>query len=944
MVNYPTSLDTDSTLYNVTDNVDYVLAIHHNALKDAVIAIETALGITGAFNFAPISHTQALSSITDPVGNTTWSLSNESLKLQFPNDIGGGMDGGLEIEAIGIFTGDLVHIHQHTGSVGAVTLLHIESVDTDVTPLKIVGTGTNSVDVTGNIAVSGTVDGIDVAGRDHDPTVAGDLNHNDLSNIDAGDIKHITAAQLGALHTVVVAGDLNHNDLANINAGDSYEHITQTQKDALHAIVTTLTHTALTGKNDETDIKHLTDAQQTALHAAVVAGDLNHNDLANIDAGDIKHITAAQLGALHTVVVAGDLNHNDLANINAGDTYEHISATQLAALHTKYALTEDLSSNEIAQLQTIGEVTTIIAGQWGYVGALTEDVQTHMTAGNPHTSSASDTDLSNHAGDEDAHHLTFEPGDEDAAIATHAALTATHGVTEVADVADLHSENHPLTTSGTHTGALPLIDLALGTSGDIIIMGSSDWEVLNKGSDSDVLTLVSGYPAWQTAGAPGSHTIDSGSHSDVGTISEAKGVLLWWAGSAWDGLAAAATVGHILVCDNVDGTISWQAPAGAPPHTMASHSDDDTYDIVTTGDIDLNPIGAGDILSITPTITLPASTSWRGMHVDGSSLDPTGANCEISGLKIHFSGISMTNNPNVWGLHVTMPATYGSATEYAARLEGDAKVVEFCNDLYAIEASAGATKLSIAADDDTYTGIVTSDGGVLKYRTKAEILSDIGAAPALHDLDSSIHGDVSSVVDAKGAMLYQAVSGTWSRLTPPDTVGEILACDNIDGAISWQAPAGGGDDVANLIGAANSALIPCIRDVSGDPYTIMSYAATAATICNVDGNDHEIWFTLPMPVERGGLSLHLASMVLSLEDADGDDYINYIQIYGLENENKWNWIYDDTNRTAKGRYVYNFTDQDTTGYDHVKVGLRCVVTTRLDLRITAVGVECYYDT
>ncbi|MCK5614140.1 hypothetical protein KAR91_70400, partial [Candidatus Pacearchaeota archaeon] len=77
---------------------------------------------------------------------------------------------------------------------------------------------------------------------------------------------------------------------------------------------------------------------------------------------------------------------------------------------------------------------------------------------------------------------------------------------------------------------------------------------------------------------------------------------------------------------------------------------------------------------------------------------------------------------------------------------------------------------------------------------------------------------------------------------------------------------------------------------------------------------------------------------------DGDDYINYIQIYGLENENKWNWIYDDTNRTAKGRYVYNFTDQDTTGYDHVKVGLRCVVTTRLDLRITAVGVECYYDT
>ncbi len=41
------------------------------------------------------------------------------------------------------------------------------------------------------------------------------------------------------------------------------------------------------------------DANATAHHTATVAGDLNHNDLANIDAADIKHITAAQLAALH---------------------------------------------------------------------------------------------------------------------------------------------------------------------------------------------------------------------------------------------------------------------------------------------------------------------------------------------------------------------------------------------------------------------------------------------------------------------------------------------------------------------------------------------------------------------------------------------------------------------------------------------------------------------
>lgn len=39
-----------------------------------------------------------------------------------------------------------------------------------------------------------------VSNAHHEPTVAGDLNHNDLANIDADDVKHITAVQLAALH------------------------------------------------------------------------------------------------------------------------------------------------------------------------------------------------------------------------------------------------------------------------------------------------------------------------------------------------------------------------------------------------------------------------------------------------------------------------------------------------------------------------------------------------------------------------------------------------------------------------------------------------------------------------------------------------------------------------------------------------------------------------
>ena len=54
--------------------------------------------------------------------------------------------------------------------------------------------------------------------------------------------------------------------------------------------------------------------------------------------------------------------------------------------------------------------------------------------------------------------------------------------------------------------------------------------------------------------------------------------------------------------------------------------------------------------------------------------------------------------------------------------------------------TSGTITGGIAADDATYTGIVTVDTGVLKYRTKAEVLSDIGAqATTLEDSPGSDH-------------------------------------------------------------------------------------------------------------------------------------------------------------------------------------------------------------
>jgi len=43
--NYPTALDDDTSLYDVTDGVSTVVAAHHNNIKEAIKALETKIGI-----------------------------------------------------------------------------------------------------------------------------------------------------------------------------------------------------------------------------------------------------------------------------------------------------------------------------------------------------------------------------------------------------------------------------------------------------------------------------------------------------------------------------------------------------------------------------------------------------------------------------------------------------------------------------------------------------------------------------------------------------------------------------------------------------------------------------------------------------------------------------------------------------------------------------------
>jgi hypothetical protein len=105
-----------------------------NAAADAAppaVAAASALGTTtDPFQFSLEDHTHRalLDDISNPSGDTSFTMANKSLSFTWtaPTAL------ALELEMTGEFTGDLLHVHQHTGNVGAGThLVHVEGVDAD---------------------------------------------------------------------------------------------------------------------------------------------------------------------------------------------------------------------------------------------------------------------------------------------------------------------------------------------------------------------------------------------------------------------------------------------------------------------------------------------------------------------------------------------------------------------------------------------------------------------------------------------------------------------------------------------------------------------------------------------------------------------------------------------------------------------------------------------
>ena len=76
---------------------------------------------------------------------------------------------------------------------------------------------------------------------------------------------------------------------------------------------------------------------------------------------------------------------------------------------------------------------------------------------------------------------------------------------------------------------------------------------------------------------------------------------------------------------------------------------------------------------------------------------------------------------------------------------------------------AGSLSASISADSDsTYTGIVVSESGTLKYRTKAQIRSDIGAGTGSGDVTASGGANNYVAVFSSATVIEGESNFTWN--------------------------------------------------------------------------------------------------------------------------------------------------------------------------------------
>lgn len=201
----------------------------------------------------------------------------------------------------------------------------------------------------------------------------------------------------------------------------------------------------------------------------------------------------------------------------------------------------------------------------------------------------------------------------------------------------------------------------------------------------------------------------------------------------------------------------------------------------------------------------------------------------------------------------------------------------------------GSITATISADsDNAYTGIVVSENGLLKYRTKAQLLSDIGATSNLGTV-TSITVQGTTGLSGSGTI---STSGTIT-LTNTDRGSAQNIYKNIAADSGGTAVANSNNDTVTFKGAGG---------------TRTSRSGDVITITSTDNNDNNYVSSATFATATGVLTLNRSGLAAVTVDLDG----RYVTSSGVTSVATTNGITGGT-ITGTGTIQLDSTVIRTTG-------------------------------
>lgn len=190
---------------------------------------------------------------------------------------------------------------------------------------------------------------------------------------------------------------------------------------------------------------------------------------------------------------------------------------------------------------------------------------------------------------------------------------------------------------------------------------------------------------------------------------------------------------------------------------LGVESIDSSGRIVAAGDagtnalIEVEPDSNGVGITVIPSGAIGAGETAGGLTLDLGDADPSGAGATVFGASIDLGAVSQTNDPDLVGLLVEMPAAYSGAGDMrGAELAGDGRTLRLVDENYALDGEAESGPVGRLTVSDATTD-VSAEGLRIKHMTSGDMAAGFGAALGFAIED-----------DAGAENLIAQIEGVWN--------------------------------------------------------------------------------------------------------------------------------------------------------------------------------------